>query len=80
MDHIISQFCIPKQKNMVVTEEIKNHVAYSISNICLTSNVIYEAAVTKSTEDEKRLYFSASDTTKSNNATIHGILIMSITL
>ena len=46
---------------MAVTVEIRNHVPYRIR--VLTPKVIYEAAVVNNSDDEKRVYFSASDTT-----------------
>ena len=46
---------------MAVTIEIRNHVPYRIR--VLTAKVIYEATVVNNSDDEKQVYFSASDTT-----------------
>ena len=41
----------------------RNKESYPLQNQCLTPKVIYEAAVVTNSDDKKRVYFGASDTT-----------------
>ena len=40
----------------------RNKESYPLQNQCLTPKVIYEATVVNNSDDEKRVYFGASDT------------------
>ena len=55
-----------------------------LQNQCLTPKhigVVNEATMVNNSDDEKRVYFGASDTTVKNNiATIHEILVTNATL
>ena len=46
---------------MVVTVEIRNHVP--LQNQCLKPKVMFEATMVNNSDNEKQVYFGASDTT-----------------
>ena len=49
----------------------RNKESYPLQNQCLTPKVIYEATVVNNNHDEKRVYFSASDTTFKERYRVH---------
>ena len=64
---------------MVVTVETKNHAP--LQRQCLTPTVIYEATVVNNSDDQKRVYLGVQiQPLRIDIATIHGILIMNVTL
>ena len=59
----------------------RNKESCTLQNQYLTPKVIFEATVVSNSDDEKRVYFGASDTAfKERIATKHEILIMNVTL
>ena len=57
----IKSILLPKAKEYSCN--CRNKESYPLQNQCLTPKVIYEAAVVTNSDDKKRVYFGASDTT-----------------